>query len=74
MAGFGQAGEILWASHGKDDVMSLHHRAQDQRGITVLTLLLIIIAVIIAAVFLVRYLKNRPAPSGAAAPITASIV
>ena len=54
--------------------MSLHHRAQNQRGITVLTLLLIIIAIIIAAVFLVRYLKNRPAPSGAAAPITASIV
>jgi uncharacterized membrane protein len=53
--------------------MSLHYRAKGQRGITVLTLLLIIIAVIIAAVFLVRYLRSRPAVSRAAVPITASI-
>lgn len=33
------------------------------QGITVLTLLLLIIAVVIAAVFLVRYLQSRPAVS-----------
>jgi len=47
--------------------------ADRRRGITVLTLLLIIIAVIIAAVFLVRYLRNRPAVSHAPPPVTASI-
>jgi hypothetical protein len=36
---------------------------RDRRGITVLTLLLLIIAVVIAAVFLVRYLRSRPAVS-----------
>jgi hypothetical protein len=34
-----------------------------RRGITVLTLLLLIVAAIIAAVFLVRYLHSRPAVS-----------
>jgi flagellar biogenesis protein FliO len=34
-----------------------------RRGITVLSLLLLIIAVVIAAIFLVRYLRNRPAAS-----------
>ena len=52
--------------------MALSRRAKDRQGITVLTLLLIIIAVIIAAVFLVRYLKNRPAVPRAVVPITAS--
>jgi hypothetical protein len=36
-----------------------------ERGITVLTLLLLIIALVIAAVFLVRYLRTRPAVSSA---------
>lgn len=31
-----------------------------QRGITVLGLLLLIIALIVAAVFLIRYLRSRP--------------
>ena len=35
-------------------------------GITVLTLLLLIIAAIIAAIFLVRYLRTRPSPVRAA--------
>ena len=35
---------------------------QGRRGITVLALLLIIIAVVIAAFFLVSYLGTRPAP------------
>jgi flagellar biogenesis protein FliO len=47
--------------------------ADRRRGITVLTLLLIIIAVIVAAIFLVRYLQNRPAVSYALPSITASI-
>lgn len=34
-----------------------------KRGITVLGLVLLIIAVILIAVFLVRYLRNRPAVS-----------
>jgi hypothetical protein len=34
-----------------------------RRGITVLGLLLLIIAVVIAAVFLVRYLRSRPTVS-----------
>jgi t-SNARE complex subunit (syntaxin) len=46
--------------------------ASRRRGITVLTLLLIIIAVIVAAVFLVRYLRNRPAVSHTRPAITAS--
>jgi hypothetical protein len=53
--------------------MALLRRAGDRRGITVLTLLLIIIAVIVAAVFLFRYLKNRPAAPRAVVPVTASI-
>jgi uncharacterized membrane protein YidH (DUF202 family) len=35
----------------------------DRRGITVLGLLLLIIALVVAAVFLVRYLRSRPAVS-----------
>jgi hypothetical protein len=35
----------------------------DSRGITVLSLLLLIIALVIAAIFLVRYLRNRPSVS-----------
>jgi hypothetical protein len=44
-----------------------------RRGITVLTLLLIIIAVILVAFFLVSYLRTRPAElqSSAPAPATA---
>jgi hypothetical protein len=34
-----------------------------RRGITVLSLLLLIIAAVIVAIFLVRYLRNRPAVS-----------
>jgi hypothetical protein len=34
-----------------------------RRGITVLSLLLLIIAIVIAAIFLVRYLRDRPAVS-----------
>jgi flagellar biogenesis protein FliO len=40
------------------DCRSAHH---GRRGITVLALLLLVIAVIIAAIFLVRYLRS-PAP------------
>jgi flagellar biogenesis protein FliO len=47
--------------------------ASRRRGITVLTLLLIIIAIVVAAVFLVRYLRNRPAVSHTPPPVTASI-
>jgi flagellar biogenesis protein FliO len=41
----------------------LHSAASSKRGITVLGLLLLIIALVIAAVFLVRYLRSRPAPT-----------
>ena len=34
-----------------------------RRGITVLSLLLLIIAIVIAAIFLVRYLRSRPTVS-----------
>lgn len=34
-----------------------------RQGITVLGLLLLIIAIVVAAFFLVRYLRNRPAVS-----------
>jgi hypothetical protein len=44
-----------------------------RRGITVLALLLLIIAVIVAAIFLVRYLRTRPAISSTPA-ITSSVV
>jgi hypothetical protein len=53
--------------------MFLHRETGGRRGITVLTLLLIIIAVIIAAVFLVRYLGNRTTTSLDPRPATASI-
>lgn len=38
-------------------------RLRSGRGITVLNLLLLIIALVIAAIFLVRYLRTRPAVS-----------
>ena len=39
-----------------------HHGSRNgRRGITVLTLLLLIIALVIVAVFLTRYLRSRPA-------------
>jgi flagellar basal body-associated protein FliL len=45
-------------------------RSAPRKGITVLTLLLLIIAVIIAAVFLFRYLNGRgTATSSIAAPV-----
>jgi hypothetical protein len=44
-----------------------------RRGITVLALLLLIIAAIVAAIFLVRYLRTRPAVSSTPA-ITSSVV
>jgi hypothetical protein len=37
-----------------------HSAPRSRRGITVLTLLLIIIAIVIAAFFLVSYLRTRP--------------
>jgi hypothetical protein len=44
-----------------------------RRGITVLALLLLIIAAIVAAIFLVRYLRTRTAISSTPA-ITSSVV
>jgi len=45
--------------------------ANNRRGITVLTLLLIIIAIVLAAFFVVSYLRTRPAQvqSSSAAPL-----
>ena len=43
-----------------------------RRGITVLSLLLLIIAIIIAAVFLVRYLRSRPAVSSGSSHVIPS--
>lgn len=45
-----------------------HRRAvgTGRQGITVLSLLLLIIAIVIAAIFLIRYLRNRPAVSSRA--------
>jgi hypothetical protein len=43
-----------------------------RRGITVLGLLLLIIAAIVAAVFLVRYLRNRPAIQSSAVTVILS--
>ena len=40
-----------------------HICGHPRRGITVLGLLLLIIAVVIAAIFLTRYLRSRPAVS-----------
>jgi flagellar biogenesis protein FliO len=48
------------------EVKSMHSfrsKLSSRRGITVLSLLLLIIALVIAAVFLVRYLRTRPAVS-----------
>jgi flagellar biogenesis protein FliO len=42
-------------------MLYLHSAQSPRRGITVLGLLLLIIALVIAAVFLVRYLRSRPA-------------
>jgi uncharacterized membrane protein len=52
-----------------------HPSPQSRRGITVLTLLLIIIAIVIAAFFLVSYLRTRPAPVqvSLAGPISSSV-
>ena len=46
-----------------------HVRRNRKRGITVLGLLLLIIALVIAAVFLIRYLRNRPTNTSLAPPI-----
>jgi len=43
------------------------------RGITVLGLLLLIIALVIAAVFLVRYLQSRPAAATSSQVIIGSL-
>jgi hypothetical protein len=45
-----------------------------RRGITVLTLLLLIIAVVVAAIFLVRYLRTRPAPVQTSAASVAPVI
>lgn len=45
---------------------------RSRRGITVLSLLLLIITLVIVAIFLVRYLRNRPTVSSA--PPTSLIV
>jgi flagellar biogenesis protein FliO len=42
-------------------MQSARPKLSSRRGITVLSLLLLIIALVIAAVFLVRYLRTRPA-------------
>lgn len=47
-----------WGGHMRESYPP--HR--NRRGITVLTLLLLIIALVVAAFFLVRYLVTRPAP------------
>jgi hypothetical protein len=44
------------------------------KGITVLSLLLLIIALVIAAVFLVRYLRTRPAVSSGPSHVIPSLV
>ena len=44
-------------------MQSCRSTLSSRRGITVLSLLLLIIALVIAAVFLVRYLRTRPAVS-----------
>lgn len=44
----------------------------ERRGITVLGLLLLIIAIIVAAVFVIRYLRTRPA--AAMGPPTITLV
>lgn len=44
----------------------MRHRSSSsgpRRGITVLGLLLLIIALVVAGIFLVRYLRNRPVAS-----------
>jgi flagellar biogenesis protein FliO len=45
-----------------------------RRGITVLGLLILIIVLVVAAVFLVRYLGSRPAVSSGPASVTPSAV
>lgn len=46
----------------------------DRRGITVLTLLLIIIAVILVAFFLVSYLRTRPAQIQSSSDVPAAVM
>jgi hypothetical protein len=60
-----------WPPASRADTMSRHQKAdhmsdirlphKGSRGITVLTLLLLIIAVVLGAILLVRYLRSRPA-------------
>ena len=57
-------GEYYGADHPKGGPMqSTESTLRSGRGMTVLTLLLLIIALVIAAVFLVRYLRSRPVGS-----------
>lgn len=53
-------------------MLNLRTTPGTSRGITVLGLLLVIIALIIAAIFLVRYLRSRPAVSWAPPPALTS--
>ena len=62
------------SEHSKGGAMPRSFTPTARRGITVLALLLIIIAVILVAFFLVSYLRTRPAPIQSSSGVPGSVI